>query len=140
MNTVVRLDSYRAAPPVSAERGFADPAGPDDGVYPAMLRSSRQGLAGLRLTRRGRVLVWVLALLVVATLSFSGGRALASTESSVTQTETVRVETGQTLWDFAAELAEPGEDVRDLVVLLKDLNGMGSARLIAGQSLELPVR
>jgi len=45
---------------------------------------------------------------------------------------------GETLWAIASGLAAPGEDVRDVVAELVDLNGLAGAQLRAGQQILLP--
>jgi LysM repeat protein len=45
---------------------------------------------------------------------------------------------GETLWHIASEVAVPGEDVRDVVQRLQDLNGLASGSLQAGQVLLIP--
>lgn len=89
-----------------------------------------------RLTRRGRLVVFVLAFiaLVAIGVAFAGG-SMATSEPEATAT--VVVEPGQTLWDIAAE-ASDGRDVRDMVDHLVDLNHLDSVVLDAGQSLEVP--
>ncbi|WP_251150720.1 LysM peptidoglycan-binding domain-containing protein [Cellulosimicrobium sp. Marseille-Q4280] len=94
--------------------------------------------APLRLTRRGRVvLVVLLALLVVL-----GARVGSAVAGSAGEPEEVRVHVvaaGETLWDHASALATPGEDVRDVVARIVELNGLSSSGLRAGQRLLLPV-
>ena len=60
----------------------------------------------------------------------------ASTPQEVT---TVLVEPGDTLWAYAQRVAKPGEDVRDVVVELKQLNRLDSSSLQVGQRILLPV-
>jgi len=48
------------------------------------------------------------------------------------------VQPGDTLWRIAADAAVPGEDVRDVIVELQELNGLPRAELTAGQRLVLP--
>jgi hypothetical protein len=90
-----------------------------------------------RLTRRGRLVVFVLAFLVLAAIgvAFAGG-SMATSEPEAT--ETVVVEPGQTLWEIAAA-ASDGRDVRDMVDHLADLNDLDTVVLDAGQSLAVPV-
>ncbi|GIU92519.1 MAG: hypothetical protein KatS3mg011_1425 [Acidimicrobiia bacterium] len=48
------------------------------------------------------------------------------------------VSPGDTLWELAAEIAPPGEDVRRWVTLIKQLNGLTGSDLRVGQRLVLP--
>jgi hypothetical protein len=92
----------------------------------------------LRLTRRGRLVVLVLGMLVLAG-GIQGGQALAGSPSRALEVTSYTVAAGETLWDIASEQARPGEDVRDVVLELQSLNGLRSAGLAAGQRLVLPV-
>jgi hypothetical protein len=93
-----------------------------------------------RLTRRGRVVVFAFALLVlaVAALVLAGG-SQATPEAQAT--ETVVVLPGDTLWSIASDVsdAQGDRDVRDTVDDLVALNDLDSKALSAGQRLEVPV-
>lgn len=91
----------------------------------------------LHLTRRGRVVVALLGLLVVVAGAM-GGRAVADGPERATEVTTHAVMSGETLWQIAAEITVPGEDVRDVVQRLQDLNGLASGSLRAGQVLLIP--
>ena len=93
--------------------------------------------ARLHLTRRGRVVLVLLALLVVVA-GVMGGRAVADAPRQATEVTTHAVVAGETLWQIASDVAAPGEDVRDVVLRLQDLNGLPDSSLIAGQVLLLP--
>ncbi len=91
----------------------------------------------LRLTRRGRVAVLVVALLV----AFAVGVFVTAAGSVATQepeaTQIVQVGSGDTLWDIAAGLAAPGE-VRSMMERIEKLNALDSSVLQAGQRLVVP--
>lgn len=97
----------------------------------------------LRLTTRGRRVIALLASLpaiVALTLAIlSGGGALASGESgaAVGSFETVTVLPGDTLWSIAVDVA-PDADPRDVVDGIMRLNALGSAELLAGETLAIP--
>ncbi|MGW6132060.1 LysM peptidoglycan-binding domain-containing protein [Cellulomonas sp. NPDC055163] len=93
----------------------------------------------LRLTRRGRLVVLLLAALVLAA-GVQGGQALADGPTRALEVTTYTVAAGETLWQIAAASARPGEDVRDVVLELQALNGLATAGLDAGQELVLPVQ
>ena len=102
---------------------------------PAPVASAR-----VRLTRRGRVVVVVAALLV----AFAIGVFVTAAGSVATQrpgtpepTRIVQVGTGDTLWGLAAELADDG-DVRAMMERIERLNALDSAVLQAGQRLVVP--
>jgi LysM repeat protein len=93
----------------------------------------------LRLTRRGRVVVVVLGMIVV----FAVGLALAvgsvaSPESGAdVPTTVITVGTGDTLWDIASDAAGDGQ-VRDMITRIEHLNALESTSLVAGQQLRVP--
>src|SRR5205085_1148315 len=95
-------------------------------------------LKQLRLTRRGRLLV-LFALVVVAFGAFSLARtsSQAGTGRSRPAAHYVTVEPGQTLWQIASSVA-PADDPRDTVDRIRDLNGLATTVLRAGQRLVVP--
>ncbi|WP_129783387.1 LysM peptidoglycan-binding domain-containing protein [Promicromonospora panici] len=107
---------------------------------PARTRTiaDRLGLAGLRLTRRGRVVLVLLAMILVAPMATWGATAVASSPGEPTEVRVHAVQPGETLWGFAREVAEPGEDVRHAVARLQDLNNMSSGAVRVGELLLLP--
>lgn len=111
---------------------------PAAGVRPAPVRRPAPAEpARLHLTRRGRVVLVLLALLVVAAGAM-GGRAVAEGPVQAREVTTHSVMSGETLWQIAADIATPGEDVRDVVLMLQELNDLPDASLRAGQVLLLP--
>ena len=105
------------------------------------------GAAGgeLRLTRRGRVVVVLLFLvLLLGSLLALGGYSAASDASdargAAEETRTVVVGEGDTLWDIAAEVAVPGEDVRTVVHALQELNALPGPELAEGQRIAVPTQ
>lgn len=93
----------------------------------------------VRLTRRGRLVVFLAALLVVlaATFALAGG-AVGTGEAGTPQpTEIVMVGSGDTLWSIASDVADDG-DVRDAMQEIKRLNALDSVALQAGQKLRVP--
>jgi hypothetical protein len=94
----------------------------------------------VRLTRRGRFVVFVLVSLVVSTaFTALGARSAATGErGSTVQTRTVEVGPGDTLWGIASEVAAPG-DVRETVLRIKQLNALPGPGLVVGQEIAVPV-
>ena len=97
---------------------------------------------GLRLTRRGRLLV--LAILVGLTFAaFSLGRVSGNADTGKTGASTkasyvtVVVRPGDTLWSIA-KAAKPGSDPRGYVQRIIELNGLPGADVRIGQALSLP--
>ncbi|MDC7121288.1 LysM peptidoglycan-binding domain-containing protein [Cellulomonas fimi] len=95
--------------------------------------------APLVLTARGRLVVVVLGLLLAIGVSAIAAKATADgpSSSAVEVTRHVVLE-GETMWGLAAQVASPGEDVRDVVLELVRLNDLPSAGLMAGQEILLP--
>lgn len=95
----------------------------------------------VRLTRRGRLVVFLLALAIVLGLGLAIAAGSVATDEAGTPepTRVVMVGTGQTLWGIAADLAEDGE-VREMMTHIERLNALDSAVLAAGQRLIVPVQ
>jgi len=81
-----------------------------------------------------RALVAVVAVLVATIAPFS---ATASAEKVDVQFEYITVNSGDSMWDLARHHA-PGEDPRDWIADVVNLNGLESSNLIAGQQIALP--
>ncbi len=92
----------------------------------------------VHLTRRGRLVVLLLALGAAVAGTFAASDAAASGPQSAPVVERYLVAPGDTLWRIAEGLASPGEDVRDVVRELVLLNKLPSAGLTAGQEIVLP--
>jgi LysM repeat protein len=97
----------------------------------------------LRLTKRGRrVLVFLVAFpLVAAALAFAlnGGMAAATNVSGASSLQYVTVESGQSLWQLASEIA-PSADPRDVISDVVHLNQLTGTDIQAGQRLAIPAR
>jgi hypothetical protein len=94
----------------------------------------------LRLTRRGRLTVFVLALLFAAAVAFvMAGGSSANTEpgGAPIATERIVVTPGQTLWQIASEHSHG--DVRAMVDSIEKLNALDEPMLYVGQELFVPV-
>ncbi len=105
----------------------------------ARVSTARPASGSLRLTARGRRVVALLALLLVGIVSLVGGRAFADAPARALEVRTYSVASGDTLWALATTLAKPGEDVRDVVAEIIDLNDLAGAELTVGQRLVVPV-
>lgn len=94
----------------------------------------------LRLTRRGRLVLFVLALVVCAAASLavtSSGSASGTARQVPVQYVTVLP--GDTLWNIAKDVA-PGVDPRDTVAQIVELNALQGSSLQAGQRLAVPAQ
>ncbi|WP_249668987.1 LysM peptidoglycan-binding domain-containing protein [Cellulomonas hominis] len=125
--------------PLGARSGGARPADARPGTArrDAAAGGAAVGEGRLHLTRRGRAVLVLLALLVVVA-GVMGGRAVADAPQQATEVTTHAVQSGETLWEIAADVAAPGEDVRDVVLRLQELNALADGSLQAGQVLLLP--
>jgi hypothetical protein len=134
--------TYEQAYAPSYGRAYAPAAGPAAvrAYHPAEARTlaDRLGLAGLRLTRRGRVVLVLLAMLLLAPMVTWGATAVASSPGEPVEVRVHAVQPGETLWGFAQEVARPGEDVRHAVGRLQELNEMSTGSLRVGELLLLP--
>ena len=99
-----------------------------------------RGTAQVRLTRRGRLSVFLASLVAVLSLGVALGAGSVATEEpgTPTPTRTVVVGPGDTLWGIAGELAGDGE-VRAMVDRIERLNALDSALVQAGQRLRVPL-
>jgi hypothetical protein len=111
----------------------------------AAVSSGRPKQPPLRLTRRGRFVVFGVPLILLAALilSFSGflnapAKAADSADQlSLTPTVTVTVQPGESLWAIAGSVA-PERDPRDVVADIVQLNNLDAARVMPGQQLFVP--
>ena len=95
----------------------------------------------LRLTSRGRVVLFVVAVLAVLMLAVTFGSSTTATSGSGTPSAThaVTVKPGQTLWQIAIA-ANPNGDVRQTVDQIMELNSLASAGgLQMGREIAVPI-
>lgn len=102
--------------------------------------SFERPVVGLRLTRRGRAVVTVVALLLAGGALFSAQNAQAEAPPAPVAVTTHTVSPGDTLWSVARTAAAPGEDLRDVVAELIEINELSGASLAVGQQLLVPER
>jgi hypothetical protein len=93
----------------------------------------------LRLTRRGRLVVFLLGLVVLLGigLALAAGSVATSEPGTAEPTTVITVGTGDTLWDIASDVADDGQ-VRDMMTRIERLNALDSTSLAAGQQLRIP--
>lgn len=96
-----------------------------------------RGLSGMRLTRRGWVVAVILGILVAFLISLLGARAGADGSPQAVEVGRHAVQDGETLWSLAVGL-NSGQDVRDVVAQILELNGRSSSALYAGEVILLP--
>lgn len=97
----------------------------------------------LRITRRGRAVLLALVAVPIAVIAgvfaINGGTASATSDATASQFEYLQVESGQTLWQLAGEVA-PDSDPRDVVSDILHLNQLASSDVQPGQQLAIPER
>lgn len=113
---------------------YAAPALP--GIGSAARPAGRRQGSSLRMTRRGRLVVVAMALLVV--LMPGAWRAMATADVEGPSTVAVTVQPGDSLWGIASEI-DPGADPRALIAQIRELNGLSQSGLVPGQVLVVPV-
>jgi|LakMenE01Jun11ns_1017448.scaffolds.fasta_scaffold9228062_1 hypothetical protein len=93
----------------------------------------------IRLTRRGRRVVALLAIIPIAlTFLLIGMRGAVATDGTVqSETQSVVVKPGQSLWDVAVAIS-PNTDPRETIWLIQQLNTMETSDVLAGQALVVP--
>jgi cell division protein YceG involved in septum cleavage len=104
---------------------------------PTALRRPR---STVRLTRRGRVVVLLGALLLafaVGVFVTAAGSVAAQDAAPESATSIVQVTPGESLWSIASDLAGDG-DVRSMMTRIEKLNGLDSTTVQAGQRLVVP--
>ena len=94
----------------------------------------------VRLTRRGRLVVFLGSLFLVLALGVVWGAASVAGEQPGTPepTRTVVVGYGDTLWDIADAAATDG-DTGAMVERIERLNALDSGMLVAGQKIRVPL-
>ncbi|MBM0124159.1 LysM peptidoglycan-binding domain-containing protein [Pimelobacter simplex] len=95
----------------------------------------------VRLTRRGRAVVFLLALAAVALAAIwlAAGSAATRADGGTPQVQLVTVGPGDTLWDIASDAAATsGDDVRDTMETIQQLNTLDGSLVYVGQELRVP--
>jgi hypothetical protein len=117
---------------------------------PVRRRTAAPAVGPVHVTRRGRLVVTTavaVALLGAPTAVLAAGAPSAPAAPAAPVVAAVApaapaaehvVLPGETLWSVAEGVAAPGEDVRDVVLRLEQLNGLTTAALQVGQTLVLP--
>lgn len=96
------------------------------------------GASRLRLTTRGRVVVTAIAVGLALAAGSVAQQAAAGTPGTAVEVTAHTVTAGETLWQIASTTRETGQDVREVVDQLMDLNGLTSSGLYVGQQLLIP--
>ncbi|HWJ86267.1 MAG TPA: LysM peptidoglycan-binding domain-containing protein [Cellulomonas sp.] len=139
MSAIAMGPQVRTAPARRAAEGRAvrDRA-PRATMSAASVPRDAADMRGLVLTRRGRLIVLLVAVALAVIALLAGGRALADAPASSQRVVEHVVERGETLWAIAAESVAPGESVRAAVTELVRMNNLPSAEVMAGQTVLVP--
>lgn len=83
--------------------------------------------------------ITALVVLAIGAWAFVAGQSASASNSSTAGVEftTITVLSGETLWQLAEEHA-PGQDSRDWIAKVIDLNALDSVEIHPGQTLALP--
>jgi Tfp pilus assembly protein FimV len=113
---------------------------PMSAAAPVRVRAESPAASQVRLTRRGRFVIFLVALVAVlcAGIALGAGSVASERPGTPEPTRVVMVGSGDTLWGIASDLAEDG-DVRAMVDRIERLNALDSALVEAGQRLRVPV-
>ena len=114
---------------------------------PQAARPAPLPLPPLRLTRRGKIVLIGIPLVLLAALllslaGFFNSPAKASDapeDLTVTPAVTVTVQPGESLWAIAGSVA-PERDARDVVADIVQLNNLTAGAVLPGQQLYVPTR
>ncbi|WP_457966644.1 LysM peptidoglycan-binding domain-containing protein [Arthrobacter sp. D1-29] len=107
----------------------------------------KEPLPPLRLTRRGRIVLIGIPLILLAALLLSlvgflnaPAKAADSTAGlALTPTVSVTVQGGESLWGIAATVA-PDRDPRDVIADIVQLNNLSAGTVVPGQQLFVPTK
>ncbi len=93
----------------------------------------------VRLTRRGRVVVFLVSLVLALAIGVlvAAGSVATGEAGTPEPTRVMTVGAGDTLWGIASDLADDG-DVREMMQRIERLNALESGMLSAGQRLVVP--
>jgi nucleoid-associated protein YgaU len=118
--------------PVDLQDFFASEWDGDD----VSVEIARPQASSIRLTRRGRLVVFGASLAAVLGLGFlAASGSLANDKPEPTRV--VTVQPGQTLWDISSQVSGGG-DVRSTMAHLEAINHLDSTTLQVGQHLRVP--
>lgn len=95
--------------------------------------------SSITLTTRGRIVVGLglTFIALLAWITLGGGTADASIGQSPAVSQFVVVQPGESLWSIASDIA-PAHDPRDVIMRIRETNGLGTQHVYPGQSLVVP--
>lgn len=86
-----------------------------------------------RKNNKKRMILTIIAVIIISMLTITA----KSSRTSYTerQTEEIYINRGETLWTLGRKYCSENEDVRDWISAVKQLNGMKSGTVYAGQTI-----
>lgn len=126
------MTAYALATPARSLEVRTSTARPRTRVYAVQTPVAR---ARRKMTARvGLVGLVLVALAVIAPGAFAGDE-----QGTAVEFDTYTVAQGETLWSIASALTGPGEQVRETMNQLQDLNAMSGSSLQAGEQIAIPM-
>lgn len=121
---------------------LATPARPTTARHPsrqAGMRIYAVQTPAARARRKAVARVGLVALVLAALAAIAPGAIAGDEPGAAVVFDTYTVAQGETLWSIASALTSPGEQVRETMNELKDLNAMSGSSLRAGEQIAIPV-
>ena len=138
MNAVIAMPMPRTGLAQDGARAAVPSAARTSSTTSSATSSRPRRAPHMTLTRRGRGVVVLVALGVALAVGSGAQRAEAGAPAAAIAVSAHVVAPGDTLWEIAAATAGPGEDVRDVLHRIKELNGLRSVELAVGQKVLVP--
>ena len=91
-----------------------------------------------RARRKGMARVALIAIVLAALALVAPGAIAGDEPGAAVAHDTYTVAQGETLWSIASSLTAPGEQVRETMNQLQDLNAMSGSSLRAGEQIAIP--
>lgn len=104
-----------------------------------LVHDGRPPRRGVRLTRRGRLVLLALLLVLTGVVGVLVAASTGEAAAPAGPAPTVVVQPGDTLWSIAARYA-PGPDPFRTIEQIRQLNGLYGYTVQPGETLMLPVR
>ncbi len=86
-----------------------------------------------------RIRRWIAATLLATVALVVAPQAFAQGSDEAPASDTHVVSQGETLWQIAQDITPAGDDVRDTVEIIKSMNMMDTATIVAGEQLLIPL-
>lgn len=84
---------------------------------------------------------WIVGIMLIGSVWMVCSPASSNPYLMSRNYETIKVKTGDTIWEIAAKRVSSREDIRELIVAIRDVNSLdGNAALQPGQTLRVPLK